>query len=351
MNYMFEEENDAEREAELQQEENFLTKGEHFEATPDILPEHLERYKQEIVWSKEHHARMQAVWREIERLPRNGKVLLVNMVYRGLPGHANFPNVSPELQKYYFAAQTGGQVLTEAEEFVPAQFGYYFGLEPGDERLEVINPKLGQPIEVNPADYGAIILTGSEAMMTWVDEQPEREEVGMINTTKEFLKRVKLAGVPMLGICFGSQIYASINSGKVDWISQDPECRTPEFGPSVIHLTEEGLKDSIFERLPQRFGVIANHSQHVTSLPRDAVVLASNETSPVQAVRFAPGVYTIQNHPEATNVTTDVSRAMLGDKLAEVGLHPEEAKARVLSIDTHLARTIFANFLKIASKI
>lgn len=321
------------------------------EVTSELSRERRQRYEQEAERSLAHHVRMQEVWREIEKLPRNGKILLVNMVYKGLPGHPNFSQVSPELQKYYFDAQTGGQVLTDPEEFVPAQFGYYFGLEPGDERLEVVNPKSGQPIELNPSDYGAIVLTGSEAMMTWVDEQPERAEVGMINTTKEFLGRVKLARVPVLGICFGSQVYASANNGKVDWISKNPECRTTEFGPSIIHLTDEGARDPIFEGLPSSFGVIANHSQHVTTLPEEAVVLAGNETSPVQTVRFAPGVYTIQNHPEATNVTTDVSCAILADKLQEVGLDAKEAKARVLSTDTHLARTMFANFLKIASKI
>ncbi len=317
----------------------------------EIAPERRRRYEQEASWSAAHHQKMLDVWREMGELPRNGKVLLVNMVYGGLSGHPNFNQVSPELQKYYFEAQTGGQVLTEAEEFVPAQFAYYFGLLPGDERLEVINPKSGLPIEVNPADYGAIILTGSEAMMTWINEQPEREEVGMIHTTIEFLKLAKACGVPVLGICFGHQIFSKACGGEVDWIDKASKQHTPEFGPSVVHLTEAGQMDPLFKGVPESFGIIANHSQHVTELPKGAVVLAGNDTSPVQAVRFAPGVYTIQNHPEATNVTTDVARAILADKLAEAGIDEKEAGQRVMNTDTHLVRTIFANFLKIASKI
>lgn len=317
-----------------------------------LTPEREEKYTREIAFAKEHFGRMKDLWGEIGKLPRNGKILLINMVYAGVAGHERFAAVPEELKTYYFDVQTGGLVTNSAASFVPATFAYSLGLDKDDSRLEVVDPKPGKPLDVDLSKYFAVLLSGSEAMMTWVNEQPERSEVGMIHTVVEALQKLKARPVPVLGICFGSQVFTSSMGGRVGWVDNtDKEHPKSEYGPVLIHKTEAGKKDELLAGLPDSFAIEANHAQHVIDLPEGAVVLAENSLSAVQAARFAPGVYTVQNHPEASSISTDVANCILATELPKYGIDVEERSSAVLTQDVHYSKQIFYNFIKIAAAI
>ncbi|MEI6339905.1 MAG: hypothetical protein WCQ57_15205, partial [Verrucomicrobiota bacterium] len=65
-------------------------------------------------------------------------------------------------------------------------------------------------------------------------------------------------------------------------------------------LTEEGRKSPLFAELPLQFTAIESHRDAVSELPSNAILLAGNEHTPVQAIKWGKDVYGVQFHPEFT---------------------------------------------------
>jgi GMP synthase (glutamine-hydrolysing) len=101
------------------------------------------------------------------------------------------------------------------------------------------------------------------------------------------------AGVPMLGLCYGHQLLATMLGGTVGYVRDDHEklrgARTivvpadPWWGPGGVG------------------SMVVSHREMVTSLPGSCAVLAASDAVPVEAFahRDLP-VRGFQPHPEAT---------------------------------------------------
>lgn len=100
--------------------------------------------------------------------------------------------------------------------------------------------------------------------------------------------------IAMLFTCFGIGIATRALGGEVS--RGYPE----DTGPSVVALTPEARQDPIFGSLAQNFTVLTAHKEGTDTLPRDAVLLATNAGCPVQAYRVGDRLYATQFHPEPT---------------------------------------------------
>jgi GMP synthase (glutamine-hydrolysing) len=101
-------------------------------------------------------------------------------------------------------------------------------------------------------------------------------------------------GIPVLGICYGHQLIASMIGGRV-------ERGLGEYGKTEVEIVS---RDALFEGWGTREVVWMSHSDYVAELPEDrAVVLArSVETGYIAAFRLRDRlVYGVQFHPEVVH--------------------------------------------------
>jgi len=100
-------------------------------------------------------------------------------------------------------------------------------------------------------------------------------------------------GVPVLGICYGLQLFAHELGGQV------ANATHREYGPAAIDVKQSS---ALFQGLPARLDVWMSHGDRVEALPPGFEPIASTASSPYAAVedrrrRF----YAIQFHPEVVH--------------------------------------------------
>jgi GMP synthase (glutamine-hydrolysing) len=105
---------------------------------------------------------------------------------------------------------------------------------------------------------------------------------------EEALKR----GIPVLGICLGAQLVASVLGAQVRKNKQW------ELGWYKVGLTEHGQKDPLFGSYGESESVFQLHQDHFDP-PKTATHLAFSELAEGQAFRYGEKVYGLQFHLEA----------------------------------------------------
>ncbi|MEO5566274.1 MAG: glutamine-hydrolyzing GMP synthase [Luteimonas sp.] len=112
-------------------------------------------------------------------------------------------------------------------------------------------------------------------------------------------EQVFVAGVPLLGICYGLQTMALQLGGTTEAADQR------EFGHAQVELVAqdrllEGLKDQ--PGSPPRLDVWMSHGDHVSAAPPGFIVTARTERIPVAAMaNDKKRWYGVQFHPEVTH--------------------------------------------------
>ncbi|SEE52017.1 amidotransferase [Pseudomonas coleopterorum] len=178
-------------------------------------------------------------------------------------------------------------------------FERLFASQPIPARFTVFNVMNG---EYPPADaqYDAYLVTGSKADSFATDP--------WIETLKAFLLERYQRGDKLLGICFGHQLLALLLGGKAERATQGWGVGTHEY--------------SLANRAPwmtpeiETLTLLISHQDQVTSLPKDASVVASSEFCPFAAYQIGDQVLCFQGHPEFIH---DYSRALLDIRQQHLG--------------------------------
>ena len=113
--------------------------------------------------------------------------------------------------------------------------------------------------------------------------------------------------VPVLGICYGTQLLAAALGGRV----RKAEAR--EYGPAVLTVADP---DRLLAGCPRVMDVWMSHGDEVIELPEGFRVLARTDTCPVAAMADSERrIYGVQFHPEVvhTPLGIEVFRAFLFD--------------------------------------
>ena len=140
--------------------------------------------------------------------------------------------------------------------------------------------------------YDALMVMGGP-----MDVWEESKYPWLIEEKTAIRKWVGELGRPYLGVCLGHQLLADALGGSVG-----PMLR-PEVGLGSVKLESAALNDRLFLGIDTPLDCVQWHGAEVKSLPRNAAVLASNDQSPIQAMRYGSNAYGIQFHVEVTGST------------------------------------------------
>jgi len=194
----------------------------------------------------------------------------------------------------------------------------------------------------DPTSHAGVIVTGS--VKSVLHPEPWMDALGGL------LQRAEDLGVPFLCVCFGCQMLAWARGGRVVLSPAGWEIGTVE-----VEVTTAGRLDSLFEALPSPLPVLATHEDRVESLPPGGVLLAGNESAPIQAFRVGDNVWGVQFHPEATTGILRELIALRRDRLeTDARRHGRPAEgyvdrllARLERHDPMPARRLLDNFVRL----
>lgn len=150
-----------------------------------------------------------------------------------------------------------------------------------------VHPYRGEPVP--NAHYGidCLVLMGGPMNVYEHTAYPFllEEDVLIRNCLEE--------GVPILGICLGSQLLAKAAGAAV---KQGP---VREIGWRPVRPTSEAQADPVFAGMEEEFPVFHWHSD-TFDLPEGSVLLAESDAYPHQAYRLGHNAYGLQFHVEVT---------------------------------------------------
>ena len=107
-------------------------------------------------------------------------------------------------------------------------------------------------------------------------------------------KAIFKLGVPILGICYGVQLLAHFNGGKVE------KGQKREYGKG--NLTVHDTSCALFKNLPATLQVWNSHGDKLTKLPKDFAVVATTENSDYAVIEHrARRIFGLQFHPEVVH--------------------------------------------------
>ena len=169
---------------------------------------------------------------------------------------------------------------------------------------EILVPSKGLPEDL---DDFLLIMGGP---MSVNDQDPWIEE------ELQFVKAAMNTGIPVLGICFGSQLLAKALGGSV---ASGP---TFEIGVVPVTLTDKGKTDSLFSQLPSMFQVFQWHGEGII-LPPKVESLVSSADFPVQAFRAGDRCYGLLFHLEMEEQGIQALCQECPDDVEKGGIPPE----------------------------
>jgi GMP synthase (glutamine-hydrolysing) len=152
-------------------------------------------------------------------------------------------------------------------------------------RARFINFERTPDLEPSLQGYDGIILLGGYMGVY------ESERYAHLKIERKLIEQALKRDMPILGICLGSQILASVLGASVG--KHDER----EMGWYEVELTEEGKKDPVIGHFKARERFFQSHGD-IFEIPKSAVHLARSQICEGQAFRYGTKVYGIQFHLE-----------------------------------------------------
>jgi GMP synthase (glutamine-hydrolysing) len=159
----------------------------------------------------------------------------------------------------------------------------------GLHRIRLTHRSLG-PIDLT--DWSGIILGGGPYNVSDAADSKSTTQRRVESELLPLIGRVAERDFPFLGCCYGVGTLGAVIGATVDRTYSEP------VGAVIVALTAAGRDDPLFADLPDVFDAYGGHKEAATSLPADAVCLASSADCPVQAFRVGDNTYATQFHPE-----------------------------------------------------
>ena len=134
--------------------------------------------------------------------------------------------------------------------------------------------------KVKAGNYKGIIFTGGPNSV--YDE-----------TSPHYTKDILSLGIPVLGICYGSQLIAWMEDGKV------ATAPVSEYGKIELKADQSSV---IFKDVPQNSIVWMSHTDYIAEAPKGYKIIGTTNDCPCAAMENTEkNVYAVQFHPEVTH--------------------------------------------------
>ncbi|MDB6454205.1 type 1 glutamine amidotransferase [Falsirhodobacter sp. 20TX0035] len=182
--------------------------------------------------------------------------------------------------------------------------------------------------------YDGIFLSGSP--------HGSYEDIPFIHREHELIRDAAARDIPMLGICFGSQILASALCGR-DQVFRRPYC---EIGYKDLPVTAAAKGDPVMGDWEGAVRMFVWHNDEVRHDHPDMVVIASSDDCPNQVWRHRTArAWGIQGHPE---VTSEQGPAWFSDNRERMTKDGGDIDALIAESHPALeAKTALTNFAKL----
>jgi GMP synthase (glutamine-hydrolysing) len=186
------------------------------------------------------------------------------------------------------------------------------------------------------AGYDAVLVFGGGMHVDQEDSHP------WLRPEKALLRDALDRGVPLLGICLGSQLVAEAAGAKPHRASR------PEIGWHEVELLPGARDDELLRGLPRRFTGFGWHSYEFPLPPR-ATALARSAAC-LQAYRLEDNAWGLQFHAEVTAESVDawLRKYREDEDAVRARLDPDalrEETARRIGAWNELGRTLCRRFL------
>jgi len=179
------------------------------------------------------------------------------------------------------------------------------------DRMTPADDDASVPSREEIAGYDAVFLTGSPIHL--YDDTPE------VAREIAFMRAVFASATPAFGSCAGLQVATVAAGGRVRSMGKRREAGFAR----RISPTDAGRRHPLLAGRPHAYDAPAIHTDEVEALPENAVLLASNATTHVQAaeIRCGDGIFWgVQYHPELPLAEIAAAIRRQTDDLIETGL-------------------------------
>lgn len=182
--------------------------------------------------------------------------------------------------------------------------------------------------------YDGVFLSGSP--------HGAYEDIPFIHREHDLIRAAADEDIPMLGICFGSQILASALCGR-DQVFRRDFC---EIGYKDLPVCDAARTDAIASDLGDSVHMFVWHNDEVRGDHPDMKILASSDLCPNQIWRWrdAP-VWGIQGHPEITRQQAPAWFEENRHRMEQDGADVDELKAA--ADEACAAKTMLTRFVDV----
>jgi len=167
-----------------------------------------------------------------------------------------------------------------------------------------------------PKDAGELLIVMGGPMSVNDSDQWIAEETAFIRSALQ-------AGIPVIGVCLGSQLMAKALGATVR------PGKALEIGMTPVRLTAEAKQDPVFTTLPDSFDVFEWHGE-IFNLPQGCVPLAGSAIAPLQAFRFGARAYGLLFHLEMEPAGIDALCRECALDLTRAHLTAQDVKAAAI---------------------
>jgi GMP synthase (glutamine-hydrolysing) len=214
------------------------------------------------------------------------------------------------------------------------------GVEHSGGALEVVPVYEGVPIPPDLAGHQGLVIMGGPMSVYDADDHP------FLRDEARLIERALRDRVPVLGICLGSQLLASVLGARVYPAAHK------EIGWYPITLEDAGRADPLLGPLPTTFTPLHWHGD-LFDLPAGAQGLARSELTRHQGFVYDHNAYGLLFHLEVTAGQLDGMMAAFASELETAGVAPHTLHdgARVNGAAAEaLGRDLFARWGALVSQ-
>jgi GMP synthase (glutamine-hydrolysing) len=190
----------------------------------------------------------------------------------------------------------------------------------------------------DPERYDAVMVFGGAMHADHEERHP------WLADEKAMLRELVDRGMPLLGVCLGSQLLAEAAGGSAR------RARAPEIGWYEVDVTPEGARDPVLASLAPKFTAFQWHSYEFT-LPPGATPLARSDVC-LQAFRLGNAIG-IQFHAEvsATDAEAWIDDYRADEDAVRIGVDPKDLRRRThesIGVWNDVGRALCDRFLDAA---